>query len=96
LKKERKALNAVGLEKRNCLCVLSTGFGKSLIVLFLSLVDCLEKVNNGCILVVSPLNAIISDKIEKLKLRIVGVQVFKQGYPDVIPSLETYRSVCRK
>ena len=39
----------------------------------------LEKVSNSCVLVVSPLNAIISDQIEKLKERCVGVKVFKES-----------------
>jgi len=41
-------------------------------------VDCLEKVSHSCVLVVSPLNAIISDQIEKLKERGVGVKVLKE------------------
>ena len=40
--------------------------------------DRLEKVSHSCVLVVSPLNAIISDQIEKLKERGVGVKVLKE------------------
>ena len=77
MKKEQKAaLNAVGLQKLGCLCVLSTGLGKSLIFqLVPSVVDGLEKVNNSRVLVDSPVNAIILDQIEKLKSRGVGVQL---------------------
>jgi len=41
-------------------------------------VDRLEKVSHSCVLVVSPLNAIISDQIEKLKERGVVVKVLKE------------------
>lgn len=90
LKNEQKvALHAVGLKKRDCLSVLPTGFGKSLIFQLIPfVVDHLEKVNNSCVLVVSPLNAIISDQIEKLKSRGIGVKVLKKGSEDVIPTLE--------
>ena len=37
--------------------------------------DRLEKVNHSCVL---PLNAIISDKIDKLKERDAGVKVLKE------------------
>lgn len=38
----------------------------------------MKKVSHSCVLVVSPLNAIISDQIEKLKERGVGVKVLKE------------------
>ena len=70
---------AVTLKKQDCLCVLPTGFGKSLIFQLVPFVmDRLEKVSHSCVLVVSPLNAIISDQIEKLKERGVGVKVLKE------------------
>ena len=50
------------------------GLGKSLIFQLVSF-----EVDNSCVVVVLPLNAIISDQIEKLKAQGVGVQVFKQG-----------------
>ena len=82
LKREQKeALHAVCVEKRDCLCVLPTGFGKSLIFqLDPSTLDYLTKVNNSCVLVVSPLNVIMSDQIKKLELRGIGVNVVKQRY----------------
>ena len=71
LKREQKeALRAVCVEKRDCLCILPTGFGKSLIFQLVTFtLDYLTKVNTSCVLVVSPLNAIISDQIEKLESR---------------------------
>ena len=71
LKREQKeALRAVCVEKRDCLCVLPTGFGKSLIFQLVPFtLDYLTKVNTSCVLVVSPLNAIISDQTEKLESR---------------------------
>ena len=80
LKEEQKtALYAVTSKKQDCLCILPTGFGKSLIFQLVPfVVDRLEKVSNSCVLVVSPLNAIISDQIEKLKERGVGVKVLKE------------------
>ena len=90
LKREQKeALHAVCVEKRDCLCVLPTGFGKSLIFqLDPSTLDYLTKVNNSCVLVVSPLNAIISDQIEKLESRGIGVKVFKQRYQGVVTTID--------
>lgn len=89
LKREQKeALHAVCVEKRDCLCVLPKGFGKSLIFqLDPSTLDYLTKVNNSCVLVVSPLNAIISDQIEKLQSRGIGVKVFKQDIRALLPQL---------
>ena len=90
LKREQKeALHAVCVEKRDCLCVLPTGFGKSLIFQLVPFtLDYLTKVNNSCVLVVSPLNAIISDQIEKLQSRGIGVKVFKQGYQGVVTTID--------
>ena len=39
-------------------------------------------------MVVSPLNAIISDQIEKLESRGIGVKVFKQGYQGVVTTID--------
>lgn len=90
LKKEQKAaLYAVTSGKQDCLSILPTGFGKSLILQLVPfLVDRLEKVSDSCVLVVSPLNAIISDQIEKLKERGVGVTVLKEGDQFVNPSID--------
>ena len=80
LKEEQKAaLYAVTLKKQDCSCILPTGLGKSLIFQLVPfVVDRLEKVSHSFVLVVSPLNAIISDQIEKLKERGVGVKVLKE------------------
>ena len=90
LKREQKeALRAVCVEKRDCLCVLPTGFGKSLLFQLVPFtLDYLTKVNTSCVLVVSPLNAIISDQIEKLESREIGVKVFKQGYQGVVTTID--------
>ena len=50
--------------------------------------DRLEKVSHSCVLVVSPLNAIISDQIEKLKERGGGVKVLKEGDQFVNQSID--------
>ena len=90
LKEEQKAaLYAVTLKKKDCLCILPTGFGKSLIFQLVPfVVDRLEKVNHSCVLVVSPLNVIISDQIEKLKERGVGVKVLKEDDKFVNQSID--------
>ena len=50
--------------------------------------DCLEKVSHSCVLVVSLLNAIISDQNEKLKARGVGVKVLKEDDQFVNQSID--------
>ena len=76
-------------KKQDFLCVLPTGFGKSLILQLIPfVVDRLAKVSHSCVLVVSPLNTIISDQIEKLKERGVGVRVLKEGDHFVNPSID--------
>ena len=87
LKREQKeALRAVCLEKRDCLCVLPRfGFDFQLVPFTL---DYLTKVNTSCVVVVSPLNAIISDQIEKLESRGIGVKVFKQRYQGVVTTID--------
>lgn len=87
LKREQKeALRAVCLEKRDCLCVLQRfGFDFQLVPFTL---DYLTKVNTSCVLVVSPLNTIILDQIEKLESRGIGVKVFKQGYQGVVATID--------
>ena len=89
LKREQKeAMRAVCMEKRDCLCVLPTGFGKSLIFQLVSFtLDYLTKVNTSCVLVVSPLNAIICDQLEKLESWCIGVKVFKQDIRALFPQL---------
>ena len=63
--------------------------GKSLIFQLVPFtLDYLTKVNNSCVLVVSPLNAIISDQIEKLESRGIGVKVFKQRYQGVVATID--------
>ena len=89
LKKEQEAtLRAVVVQKKDCLCILPTGFGKSLIFQLIPFVcDSLNGVSDSCVIVVSPLNAIISDQIEKLMSRGIGVKVFKHG-DEVNPSID--------
>ena len=86
--KQKEALEAIAVNKRDCLIVLPTGYGKSLIYQLLpSLCDhladekCAE--NNSIVIVVSPLNAIIDDQLNKLNsigisctsLRLCGSEV---------------------
>lgn len=67
----------------------SNGFGKSLVFQLVPFtLNYLTKVNTSCVLVVFPLNAIISDQIEKLESRRIGVKVFKQGYQGVITPID--------
>ena len=86
---QRAALSAVALQKKDCLCILPTGFGKSLIFQLVPFVaDSLHQISNSCVVVVSPLNAIIFDQIEKLKAQGIGVRVFKQGIEEANLSID--------
>ena len=86
---QKAAWYAVTFKKQDCLCILPTGFGKSLILQLVPiLVDRLEKVTHSCVLVVSPLNAIISDQIEKLKQRGVSVKLLKEDDQFVNQSID--------
>lgn len=91
LKKEQEdALRAVVVEQKDCLCILPTGYGKSLIFQLIPFVwDSLNGVTDSCVVVVSPLNAIISDQIEKLESKGIDVKVFKHGaqVDDEIPTI---------
>ena len=90
LKKEQEsALHALVLHKKDCLCVLPTGFGKSLTFQLIPFVcDQLDGTTDSCVLVVSPLNAIISDQIKKLTSRGIDIVVFKEGNEDFIPPVK--------
>ena len=80
---------AVTLKEQDYSCILRTGFGKSLIFQLVPfVVDRPEKVSHSCVLVVSPLNAIISDQIEKLKERGIGVKVLKEDDQFVNQSID--------
>ena len=69
---------------------MPSSFGKSLIIQLVPfVVDSLEEVSNGCVLVVFPLN-----QIEKLKKRGVGVKVFKQGNDQATPFLDDGVKIC--
>ncbi|KAL9967208.1 hypothetical protein ACROYT_G025386 [Oculina patagonica] len=91
LKKEQEdALCAVVVEQKDCLCILPTGCGKSLIFQLIPFVwDLLNGVTDSCVEVFSPLNAIISDQIEKLESKGIDVKVFKHGnqVDDEIPTI---------
>ena len=69
--KQKEALEAIAVNKRDCIIILPTGYGKSLIYQLLpSLCDrlaygnCTE--NKSVVIVVSPLNALIDDQLNKL------------------------------
>ena len=63
------ALSTVASKEKDCLCVLPTGYGKSLIYQLLPFVfDELQSEGkcSSCVIVVSPLNAIMEDQMCKL------------------------------
>ena len=88
LKEEQyEALLAVAVHRKDCLVVLPTGFGKSLIYQLLpfvldyliSLDHVAEKENESSIVVVSPLNALMRDQVSKLQDKI-SVAILKNKY----------------
>ena len=71
--KQREALQEIIVNKRDCLAILPTGYGKSLIYQLLpSVADHMASVNGdtaknkSIVIVVSPLNALIDDQLNKL------------------------------
>ena len=68
LRSEQLEAIAAITERKDCLCVLPTGYGKSLIYQLLPFVfdELSDGEENSCVVVVSPLNAIIEDQISKL------------------------------
>ena len=65
-----EAVKAVVVDRKDTLCVLPTGYGKSLIYQLLPFVcDAYMGSENGgnCVIVISPLNALMVDQITKLK-----------------------------
>ena len=87
--RQKDALQSIVFKGQDCLIVLPTGYGKSLIYQMLqSLFDKISARNlsskdKSIVIVVSPLNALIDDQINKLKsagvnctsLRICGDEV---------------------
>ena len=87
--RQKEALQSIVFKGQDCLIVLPTGYGKSLIYQMLqSLFDKISARNlsskdKSIVIVVSPLNALIDDQINKLKsagvnctsLRICGDEV---------------------
>ena len=57
---QEDAINAI-LEKKDCLCVLPTGAGKSLIYQFIA-----TTINDGIVLVISPLVSLMKDQVDTL------------------------------
>ncbi|XP_048729762.1 ATP-dependent DNA helicase RecQ-like [Ostrea edulis] len=76
---QRKILDAL-LEKRDCLAILPTGFGKSLpYQLLVPLRRCISPdADTPKVLVCAPLIALMEDQVERLK-RIKGVRAFIAG-----------------
>ena len=72
--RQKEALQSIVFKGQDCLIVLPTGYGKSLIYQMLqSLFDKISARNlsskdKSIVIVVSPLNALIDDQINKLKL----------------------------
>ena len=65
-----EAIKAVVVDQRDTLCILPTGYGKSLIYQLLPFVfdACLGHENTGSsVIVISPLNALMVDQITKLR-----------------------------
>ena len=78
------ALPTVASREKDCLCVLPTGYGKSMIYQLLPFVsDELHSEGkcSSCVIVVSPLNAIIGDQICKLSPDYNAV-ILRQHCPD--------------
>jgi ATP-dependent DNA helicase RecQ len=87
-----ETLKAVTVDKRDCLIVLPTGFGKSLIFQLLPFVfeytlSLKPSTPSTSIIVVSPLNALMHDQVSKLKESIT-VSIVKNKY-DTCDSCET-------
>lgn len=90
-----EALLAVTIHKRDCLVVLPTGFGKSLVYQLLPVVfDYTLSLNTtklmgsgSSIIVVSPLNGLIRDQVSKLQ-NYISVGIVKNKY-DTSDSHET-------
>ena len=72
-KEQYDAIRAMCLEKRDVLTVLPTGFGKSLCyqalpgIFFILIMQRKCKQKDSIVIVVSPLNALIRDQLQKLK-----------------------------
>ena len=78
------ALSTVASREKDCLCVLPTGYGKSLIYQLLPFVfDELQSEGkcSSCVIVVSPLNAIMEDQMCKLSPDYNAV-ILRQHCPD--------------
>lgn len=74
-----ECLEAIVCRSKDVLAVLPTGYGKSLIYQSLPLIyDYVESSTSSLVIVVSPLNALMQDQVEKLKEKI-NVTVLKQG-----------------
>ena len=79
--KQKEALQSIVFKGQDCLIVLPTGYGKSLIYQMLqSLFDKISARNlsskdKSIVIVVSPLNALIDDQINKLNQLVSIVQV---------------------
>ena len=77
-----KAAKAVVIEKKDTMRVLPTGYGKSLIYQLLPTVfDVLDCEESSCMIVISPLNALMVDQIAKLKEH-MDVSVLKAIRPE--------------
>ncbi|CAH3149130.1 unnamed protein product, partial [Porites evermanni] len=82
--RQKEALQSIVFKGQDCLIVLPTGYGKSLIYQMLpSLARNLSSKDKSIVIVVSPLNELIDDQINKLKsagvnctsLRVCGEEV---------------------
>lgn len=79
--KQLEAIKAI-VQGKDCLVVLPTGYGKSLIYQCLpSLFDYILKLSEvkSTVIVVSPLNSLILDQVKKLQSKGITVSVWKTG-----------------
>ena len=102
--RQKEALQSIVFKGQDCLIVLPTGYGKSLIYQMLpSLFDKISARNlsskdKSIVIVVSPLNALIDDQINKLKsagvnctsLRVCGDEVDGAFEEKILEDLRVY------
>ena len=73
---QHEALKSTVMERKDSLIILPTGYGKSLIYQTLPFIfDYLEASSNAMIIVVSPLNALMQEQVEKLSQRVSTIVI---------------------
>ena len=96
-----EALKAVVVDQMDCLVVLPTGFGKSLIYQILPRVFASMTSRSSTIIVVSPLNALMRDQVSKMR-KVMDVAVVnaqedtESSFVSEVPSINLEEAVHRK